>query len=162
MNADGTALRRIPLGTPPRNGLSEPDWDPTGTKLVASGAFSTGPTTFVEALFVTDTAGRDTVWFAFPPVHAAQPAWSPDGNWITYVKAQAGSAGDIWLMRPDGADDHLLIRNGAFPAWSPDAARIAFSRITAEEGAIWSVDVASGSTERLSWPRGFASAGNLP
>ena len=162
MNADGTSLRRIPLGTPPRNGLSEPDWDPTGARLVASGAFSTGPTTFVEALFVTDTAGRDTVWFEFSPAQAAQPAWSPDGNWIAYVKARTGSPGDIWLIRPDGAEDHVLITNGAFPAWSPDGGRIAFSRSTAEEGAIWSVDVASGSVERLSWPRGPDSPGSLP
>ena len=31
------------------------------------------------------------------------PAWSPDGNWIAYIKAP-----DILMVRPDGSDNRLL------------------------------------------------------
>lgn len=53
--------------------------------------------------------------------------WSPDGEWIVYVKGH--NLGDIWLIRPDGTDNHSLVTspgpdNG--PNWSPDSLKIAF------------------------------------
>jgi Tol biopolymer transport system component len=44
-----------------------------------------------------------------------QPKWSPDGRWIAFV-----SYGGIYRVQPDGTDLQLIIRDGIFPAWSPD------------------------------------------
>lgn len=152
MNAAGTEPRRIWLGPSPRNGLSEPTWAPSGDRLAASGALSTSAASYVEAIFVTDTAGRDTAWITPPSSNARNPAWSPLGDWIAYTRL-VGS-GEIRLVRPDGTEDHLLETDAYEPAWSPDGQRVAFSRRTAQEVAIWSVDISGDALQRLSWPQG--------
>ncbi|HUA87417.1 MAG TPA: amidohydrolase family protein [Bryobacteraceae bacterium] len=56
-----------------------------------------------------------------------EPAWSPDGQWITYV-TWADNGGDIWKIRADGSGAPLKLTSiPAFyrdPAWSPDSQKI--------------------------------------
>ena len=56
-----------------------------------------------------------------------QPAWSPDGQWITYA-TWADQGGHIWKTRADGSGSPMkLTRIPAFyrdPVWSPDSKRI--------------------------------------
>lgn len=152
MSADGSDPRRIPLGQAPRNGLGDASWAPTGDRIVASGAYSTSAVTFVQAIFVTDTAGRDTAWITPPTVTAGDPQWSPRGDWIVYDRLQSDRA-DVRLVHPDGSGDHLLVANAYQPYWAPDGQRIAFSRRTADEVAIWSVDSDGQGLQQLSRPR---------
>ena len=72
-------------------------------------------------------------------------AWSPDGDWIAYVKGWSEETleGEIFLVRPDGNDETRLTRGDA-PTWSPDRSRIAFFR----GGDIWAID-ADGSDLRM-------------
>jgi len=53
----------------------------------------------------------DAVWGG-----ASRPKWSPNGEWIAYTVGFQ----EIWLVRPDGTDEHVLVA-GQEPAWSPDA-----------------------------------------
>jgi Tol biopolymer transport system component len=58
----------------------------------------------------------------------AAPAWSPDGQKITFASERAGSS-EIYLMNADGSGQRSLTRNQAYdgdPAWSPDGQRITF------------------------------------
>ncbi|MEA2554075.1 MAG: hypothetical protein QOJ65_2251 [Fimbriimonadaceae bacterium] len=49
-------------------------------------------------------------------------AVSPDGQWIAYERAKSlddDAETDLWISRLDGTDNHLLVRNGHSPSWSP-------------------------------------------
>jgi Tol biopolymer transport system component len=61
-----------------------------------------------------------------------EPAWSPDGRSIAYVRTGGESMGDVWLVDADGANARPLMANDPpfeqrSPAWSPDGALIAFT-----------------------------------
>lgn len=42
------------------------------------------------------------------PIPGWYPAFSPDGNWITFTTLAGKGAGRIWKVRPDGTDLHRL------------------------------------------------------
>jgi hypothetical protein len=62
-----------------------------------------------------------------------EPAWSPDGRSIAFVRTGGDAMGDLWLVSPDGGDERPLMatQDPPFeqrsPAWSPDGAMIAFT-----------------------------------
>lgn len=64
--------------------------------------------------------------------HVNQPAWSPDGNWLAYMR-EIGLKQQIWLARypitrPD--QDVIQLTNGnadTRPAWSPDSQWIVYT-----------------------------------
>lgn len=70
---------------------------------------------------------------------AIASAWYPDGSRLAYGDA----AGDIFVIRSDGTDEHKIASPGGYIsalAWSPDGSRIRFSR----DGVLW--DVSSDGT----------------
>lgn len=69
-----------------------------------------------------------------------EPAWSPDGQFITFVSDRSGELG-LWLMNSDGSDIHEITPSGAglvtSPSWSPDGQQIAFMNYTDGLYEIW-------------------------
>ncbi len=68
-------------------------------------------------------------WFC-----AAQPAWSPDGRWIAFVRTRSiGYRSDVFVIRADGTGLRQVTtwRRGevAQPDWSPDSAWIAYTHL---------------------------------
>jgi TolB protein len=62
------------------------------------------------------------------------PAWSPDGSKIAFVRFREGGVG-IWVVNADGTGTRRITDGGPDvdgtdlgPAWSPDGSRIAFAR----------------------------------
>jgi TolB protein len=158
MDPDGGSLRRLPF-TNTYGGSSsaaEPNWAPTGDRLAIVGFFEPSGGNRIYRVFVGDTITGDTAWLTAPTVGGSQPAWSPTGEWIAYTRV-VGSHDEIRLIRPDGSGDHLLFAGGHSPAWSPDGQRVAFSRYTAEECAVWAIDVSGANLQQLTWPRGPTS-----
>lgn len=54
--------------------------------------------------------------------------WSPDGEWILY--GTGDNLGDIWLIRPDGTDNHPLVTSpwcDSGGGWFPDSFKIYFT-----------------------------------
>ena len=79
---------------------------------------------------------------------ARQPAWSPDGKWITFFGYRDGGY-DLWAMAPDGtqsAQADLGTFDDREPAWSHDGTRVAFSsdrgNPLGSDYNIWVLDIA--------------------
>jgi TolB protein len=83
-------------------------------------------------------------------------AVAPDGERIAYSLVNEARGADLWLMERDGANPRLLVQCDAdlctVPAWSPDGARLAFSREPAGltpgtpngPPRVWTVTLATG------------------
>ncbi len=86
---------------------------------------------------------------------ARQPAWSPDGKWITFFAYRDGGY-DLWAVAPDGSNQHKLTW-GPFddrePVWSHDGTRIAFSsdrgNPLGSDYNIWILDVRTNEVRQL-------------
>ncbi|HEX4934782.1 MAG TPA: S9 family peptidase [Gemmatimonadaceae bacterium] len=77
--------------------------------------------------------------------YAADPAISPDGNWIAYVRRWSDPMtdrryGNIWLVKSDGTG-HRPLTSGKFnedsPTWSPDGKRLAFVSNRGGNAQLW-------------------------
>jgi serine/threonine protein kinase/Tol biopolymer transport system component len=106
---DGSRSRDINLMAAPTTGgalqpylpeTAEFDWSPDGTRLVYH---TTAPG---DPLFVRATGGAKArqIYAAAPGTHCHFPTWSPDGQFIYFVRGDPPSADwDIWRLRPTGA-----------------------------------------------------------
>ncbi len=83
------------------------------------------------------------------PYHKCDPAWSPDGRTIAYSSDRGGTL-DLWLHDLATGRERQLTnipdKAVAWGSWSQDGRLIAFLD---QEGALHSVDVASGTVRRL-------------
>jgi dipeptidyl aminopeptidase/acylaminoacyl peptidase len=86
---------------------------------------------------------------AFLQTH--QPAFSPDGNWLSYISNRTGSA-EIYLKSLlDGHEvalTHLGARINSY-SWSPDSKKIAFADDKFGGFDIYTVEVGNGAISRL-------------
>jgi Tol biopolymer transport system component len=109
----GQAKVLIPLtGGAPRpflsTGISMPAWSPDDARLVVVGTnehgdpFSLADRTGADARPIVPGRSRGQDFFR-ERVHAHNPVWSPDGQWIYFVYG-TGPTGrmDVWRMKPSG------------------------------------------------------------
>lgn len=61
----------------------------------------------------------------------SQPAWSPDGRFITFLSDRTGSE-NLWIMKPDGSGAAQVSkearREWASPSWTPDSEYVLVSK----------------------------------
>ena len=83
---------------------------------------------------------------------SAEPRWSPDGRWISYVSDRSGTP-EIWLWSVEEGEALRLTGNGGRLikgySWSPDGRRIAFAGNRHGQYDVWTVEVPSGKARRL-------------
>lgn len=75
------------------------------------------------------------------------PAWSPNGEQLTYAVYQDG----LYVADKDGANVRRLIENDfiSTPSWSPDGEWIVYSRPETGETTIFKVEVSTGNEVTL-------------
>jgi TolB protein len=81
-----------------------------------------------EEIYAVDPDGTDLTQLTNNTGADFQPAWSPDGTQIAFVRfASAGCSTEIWMMNADGGDPQVLAC-GEKPSWSPDGLQIAYTQ----------------------------------
>jgi hypothetical protein len=97
-------------------------------------------------LFVRDGLIYRTTWRGgqeVPLTAGSQPAWSPDGQRIAFVRYGSENRHDIYMMDGDGSDVvRRTFEGGAgnftaglhSPTWSPDGSQIAFVSLSGDDG----------------------------
>jgi TolB protein len=92
---------------------------------------------------------------AAPTAVAADPAWSPDGKWIAFVELRSAPlerANVLKVVNVDGSGSRILTAEAeglAWPTWSPDSRRVAFSSRASGAPAIWIINVDGTRLRRL-------------
>ncbi len=111
-------------------------------------------------LFVEDVPGGSRIVLdETGNVDDANPAWSPDGEWIAFGRKiiRANTGRQLWLARPDGSEAYPLtkgftIQHGQ-PRWSPDGRTLLFQRadlsLPEPRPSLWLLDVASGEMREI-------------
>jgi eukaryotic-like serine/threonine-protein kinase len=129
-----------------------------------------------ELVYVSDNGGHSNLWLAgvdgsgvqqltfesAPEVTVGAPIWSPNGDRIAFVRAEAARL-DVCFVGREGGAIGTLLQSAFAPSWAPDGRSIYCAR----EGArIDRVDLATGEvvcvrSERASAPIAGPRAGEL-
>ena len=93
-------------------------------------------------IYVMNADGSDRTRLTFDPARDGDPAWSPDGARIAFVKAAPNHSAEIFVMDADGGNQRRLtlsnqFRNYRSPTWSPDGTKIAFSNHIYPGGSLY-------------------------
>ena len=83
---------------------------------------------FTGDIYVVSSTGGARHALTSDPEQEYQPALSPNGRRIAYIRGDDEDA-QVWLMNADGSGQHQLTRSDgekARPLWSPDGRRLVF------------------------------------
>jgi hypothetical protein len=99
-----------------------PAWSPEGARITFNGTQDEGG---ASDIWVIDAQGAGLRRLTSDGAEDEHPTWSPDGAWIAWSKS-VGGRWQLWVMRADGTDPHLLLagdpgENLSSPIWAPAA-----------------------------------------
>jgi hypothetical protein len=170
-DARGSDVRRVTCFEGQRV-RSTPSWSPDMTRVALSLSEETGGPFFSPGSVVAIEIGNGQ---SSALASGYFPSWSPDGAWIAYLsvpvadtaaRESVSSPGSVLrLVRQSGAEDHdVFVSASGTPGggrvwngwawapivWSPDASRLAFSRLENNGSAVWELSLGGGEAQRRS------------
>ena len=123
---DGSALTQL-SGV---QGFSDVAWSPDGTKLTYARRTATTDVYLATFDFMANVISGEVCLTCGSGRNAFEPALSPDGKQIVFVKASATEPkGALWRMNADGTSPQQLTGEQWWIAdvrWSPDGSQVAF------------------------------------
>jgi hypothetical protein len=128
-------------------------WSPDGERL----AYMTISLDQGDSLSVADRTGTDAMRIVEPEAgrHNHNPVWSPDGQWIYFVRGFDPTEGtDVWRVRPSGGPpEQLTAQNAAVNFLAPLDARTLLYVARGEDWSgpwLWALDVEGRVRRRVS------------
>ncbi len=119
------------------------DWSPDGRLAYTEGFKADSD----WDIYVVNADGSGRAAWLDEPTCDVQPTWSPDGQWIAFLRIVADTngnggvdiedMGDVWAGRASGGGLRQLTRNvwATTPAWSPDGRWVAFAALRDSNGS---------------------------
>jgi Tol biopolymer transport system component/predicted Ser/Thr protein kinase len=140
-----TALSQVTFS----GGVQEyPTWSPDGMSLLYAGEVGK-----VRKIFRKDLSFGQDLQLTHGDFDEVQPAWSPEGKEIAFVRAHQPSVklqpgdvfgmfvdGDVWKLDLASGKETKLAENAFDPAYSPDGRRLAVDASWAGPRRIWVLD----------------------
>jgi TolB protein len=149
IEADGTGNHKMIDAT---IGLNHHSWSPDGSMLAAVGYFPGVNETWSIHTFNADGTGL-TRLTTTTGVWDTEPAWSPDGEIITWTRIypDQGMRNDIWMMDATGGNQHFLGLEGFAPKYSPDGTHLVFAINTSGNWELYACQTDGSNIEQLTF-----------
>ena len=141
----------------------DPDWSPTGQKIIfTSHAVTDNTDNHVTAeIYVVDADGKHKpTRLTNNTEEERAPSWSPDGKRIVFCCRRGGPDLEICVMNADGTGQVQLTENAIgdlTPSWSPDGKKIVFHRRVGERGQfqLFLINADGTGEKQLTFPPGL-------
>jgi Tol biopolymer transport system component len=157
INADGSGLTQL-TQTGPSVYNYQPALSPDGTRVAFASSQPGG-----SQILVVNSDGSDLQSLTFNSMsNDAEPAWSPDGQQIAFVRgfdptsdgiANTSFCGfEIYQVSVDGCATPVRVTDGSGgtdPSWSPDGTRIAYVSDRGGNFDVYAVGLDSGKVDQL-------------
>ncbi len=161
MRPDGTDLKQL-------TNTDELEFDPTISqdgKFLAFSSVRMSKDEMVGRICVTNAEGEGRVCLSHENGYATNPAWSPDGQRLTYaairmigLRSKIGLApkSSIRVMNRDGSNDRD-VGEGIIPQWSSDGKRIVHGKWPDKSITQYIIDLDDGNSRPFIEGGGFAT-----
>lgn len=126
IDADGTDDRKL---IDADIGLNHHSWSPDGSQLAAVGYHNEAGTWSIYTFSANGTnlvrlTRREGVW-------DSEPAWSPDGERISFTRVYPDREyrEELWVMDADGTNAHWIGLTGMAAQWRSDGGRLVYAAV---------------------------------